>query len=158
MQWSMTWSSSHVMNFSVNLEIHLPVVSLILKNDVNGLFSETSPYLISRGFPLSPSSACTCKIYEMKRKYINNGKKTFHFTIEKIIHKWRNAVAEIQKAEKSTMLITLSPGNKEDGSRVTGGAVVKIGGTSCTSWTMTTTSSPAMFRESCPGSAYASCT
>lgn len=51
---------------------------------------------------------------------------------------------------------TLSPGSREAGSRVTGGAVVKIGGTSCTSCTMTTTSSPAIFRVSWPGSAYAS--
>lgn len=37
-----------------------PLVSLISKNDVNGLPSETNPYLISRGEPLSPSSAWTC--------------------------------------------------------------------------------------------------
>lgn len=43
---------------------------------------------------------------------------------------------------------TLSPGNKEVESRVTGGAVVKTGGTSCTSCTITTTFSPAIFRVS----------
>jgi hypothetical protein len=34
-----------------------PVVSLISKKEVNGLPSETRPYRISRGTPLSPSSA-----------------------------------------------------------------------------------------------------
>lgn len=53
---------------------------------------------------------------------------------------------------------TLSPGNSPAGNLVTGGAVVNIGGTSCTSCTMTTTSSPAIFLVSCPGSAYASYT
>lgn len=38
-------------------KLNLPLVSLISKKDVNGFPSETSPYLISRGFPLSPSSA-----------------------------------------------------------------------------------------------------
>lgn len=52
--------------------------------------------------------------------------------------------------------LTLSPGNKPAGSFVTGGAVVKIGGTSCTSCTMITTSRPAIFLLSWPGSAYAS--
>lgn len=52
---------------------------------------------------------------------------------------------------------TLSPGNSPGDNLVTGGASVKIGGTSCTSSTITTTSTPATFRESCPGSAYASC-
>lgn len=50
---------------------------------------------------------------------------------------------------KNDVLIhTLSPGNNEAGSRVTGGAVVNIGGTSCTSCTITTTLRPAIFRES----------
>lgn len=34
-----------------------PVVSLMSKNDVKGLPSDTRPYRISRGLPLSPSSA-----------------------------------------------------------------------------------------------------
>ena len=36
-----------------------PVCSEMLKKGVNGLPSGTSPYLMSRGFPRSPSSACT---------------------------------------------------------------------------------------------------
>lgn len=55
-------------------------------------------------------------------------------------------------------IFTLSPGNSPAGNLVTGGAVVNIGGTSCTSSTMTTTSNPAIFLVSCPGSAYASYT
>lgn len=42
--------------------MELPEVSFMSKNDVNGLPSDTNPYLISRGTPLSPSSACTCNI------------------------------------------------------------------------------------------------
>lgn len=42
------------------------------------------------------------------------------------------------------------------GSFVTGGALVKIGGTSCISCTIITISNPAIFLESWLGSAYAS--
>ena len=59
---------------------------------------------------------------------------------------------------KRNVYHTLSPGKSPDGKRVTGGAAVNIGGTSWTSWTITTTSKPAIFLESCPGSAYASYT
>lgn len=46
---------------------------------------------------------------------------------------------------------------RPEGKRVTGGARVKTGATSCTSSTTMTMSSPAIFRLSCPGSANASC-
>jgi len=41
-------------NFNLS---HLPVVSLMSKKEVNGFPSDTRPYRISRGTPLSPSSA-----------------------------------------------------------------------------------------------------
>lgn len=53
---------------------------------------------------------------------------------------------------------TLSPGRRPGNSRVTGGATVNIGGTSCTSSTITITSKPAIFLVSWPPSAYASYT
>lgn len=49
--------------------------------------------------------------------------------------------------------LTLSPGIKPDGNRVTGGAMENTGGTSCTSFTIMTISMPAMFLLSWPGSA-----
>lgn len=53
-------------------------------------------------------------------------------------------------------LATMSPGSKVFSSFVMGGADVKIGGMSWTSFTTTTIGSSAMFLESSPGSAYAS--
>lgn len=61
-------------------------------------------------------------------------------------------------SQKYNVNFTLSPGRRPGNSRVTGGATVNIGGTSCTSSTITITSKPAMFLVSWPPSAYASYT
>lgn len=45
------------------------------KKEVNGLPSDTNPYRISRGTPLSPSSACTCNTCCMSKKYVNSKRK-----------------------------------------------------------------------------------
>lgn len=110
-----------------------PVVSLMSKKEVNGFPSETRPYRISRGTPLSPSSAWTWRIWNELTGWVTTG------------------------AIGLARLITLSPGISPEGKRVTGGASVKTGATSCTSSTMITRSMPAMLRLSWPGSAYASC-
>lgn len=82
------------------------------------------------------------------------------------IFRWPHAIPRnrnertlsLQCTSGMLLVLTLSPGNNPAGSRVTGGAIVNIGGTSCTSCTITTTSCPAIFLVSCPGSAYASYT
>jgi hypothetical protein len=48
--------------YTKNIYKYSPLVSLISKNDVNGFPSDTNPYRISRGIPLSPSSAWTWSI------------------------------------------------------------------------------------------------
>lgn len=124
------FNEAMLITFASAFSHFLPVVSLISKKEVNGLPSLTSPYRISRGTPLSPSSAWT----------------------------WRICIECISCKKCSIKLrsLTLSPGIKPEGSRVTGGAKVKTGATSCTSSTITTISTPAIFRLSWPGSAYAS--
>ena len=55
-----------------------PFVSEMLKKGVKGLPSDTRPYTISRGTPLSPSSACTRSTISPWNQYKFTSKKPYY--------------------------------------------------------------------------------